>query len=331
MEFSVSILRQCLFLAGPTACGKSAASLILAHKLNAEIISLDSMAIYRGMDIGTAKSSRLDREQVAHHLIDVAEPREEFSVAEFVRLAAEAATGIVERGRTPLFVGGTGLYLRSILRGLFEGPEANWEFRRSLENKAMENGPQWLHDQLTACDPITAARLHLNDMRRIIRALEVFELTGKPISDDQHHRPRLESDRPRLVVWLEPPREWLREKINRRVDQMLEAGWLEETRQLMNGQPPPSRTAVQALGYRELIEHLEGRATLEAAVEQIKVSTRQFAKRQHTWFRNLEECRAIPTTGQETPQEIAQLIIRIINEVFPTTMTRPQRASRDCF
>lgn len=308
MKLPSSLLRQCWFLAGPTACGKSATSLILADRLNAEIISLDSMAIYRRMDIGTAKPSQADRLKVAHHLIDIAEPHEEYSVAEFVRHAAFAAEAIVGRGRVPLFVGGTGLYLRSILRGLSEGPEADWEFRRSMEQLAIQNGPEWLHGKLKACDPVTADRLHLNDMRRIIRALEVFELTGRPISEDQQHAPVPIEDRPRAVVWLEPPRDWLRARIDLRVDQMMSDGWLEETRELMALQPPPSRTACQALGYRELIDHLNGQLTLEAAVEQIKISTRQFAKRQHTWFRNLEECRPLAITGFESPEIIADKI-----------------------
>lgn len=308
MKLPSSLLRQCWFLAGPTACGKSATSLVLADRLNAEIISLDSMAIYRRMDIGTAKPSRSDRLKVAHHLIDIAEPHEEYSVAEFVRQAASAAEEIVGRGRVPLFVGGTGLYLRSILRGLSEGPEADWEFRRLMEQLAIQNGPEWLHDKLKACDPVTADRLHLNDMRRIIRALEVFELTGRPISEAQQHTPVSGEDRPQAVVWLEPPRDWLRSRIALRVDQMMSGGWLEETRELMALQPPPSRTACQALGYRELIDHLSGQLTLEAAVEQIKISTRQFAKRQHTWFRNLEECCAVAITGLESSEMIADRI-----------------------
>ena len=308
MQISASILTKCCFIAGPTASGKSAAAVALAQRLDAEIISLDSMAVYRGMDIGTAKPTLSERQKIVHHLIDIADPSQDFSVAEFVHLAADAAIAIVEQGRTPLFVGGTGLYLRSILQGIFEGPEADWDLRRRLEQQAREPGPQWLHDQLSACDPATAARLHLNDMRRIIRALEVFELTGKPLSENQHHRPRPAHERPRVAVWLEPPRGWLRERINRRVDLMMEAGWLDETRQLMQHDPPPGRTACQALGYRELIEHDQGRMTLDTAVEQIKTATRQFAKRQHTWFRNLEECRSLPITGEELPEEIAARI-----------------------
>ena len=323
MEFSSHLLQNCWFLAGPTASGKSATALALAEALDGEIISLDSMAIYRSMDIGTAKPSLEERRRIPHHLVDVADPHEEFSVTEFVRLAALAASDIVARGRKPVFVGGTGLYLRSILRGMFEGPEADWPLRNSLETQARELGPQWLHDRLAACDPITAARLHLNDLRRMIRAIEVFELTGKPLSDDQTHVPRPLNEQPQAVVWLEPPREWLRDRINRRVDQMMNAGWLEETRQLIERDPSPSRTASQALGYRDLIRHLAGELTLAKAVELTKISTRQFAKRQHTWFRNLEECLAIPMTGTESPEALSNRIQQIAADRQASEQARP--------
>ena len=311
MEFVPSLLKRCWFLAGPTASGKSSVAMVLAQRLNAEIVSLDSMAIYRGMDIGTAKPTVDERQQVPHHLIDVAEPCQDFSVTDFVRLAATAAQDVVDRNRVPLFVGGTGLYLRSILRGMYEGPDADWDFRNDMERKAIENGPQWLHDQLAACDPMTAVRLHLGDMRRIIRALEVFKLTGKPLSADHHHGPRPEKERPRVVVWLSPPRDWLRSRINLRIDQMMDAGWLEETRSLLNQDPPPGRTARQAIGYRELIDHLAGHMTLPKTVELIKISTRQFAKRQHTWFRNIEECQPVPIMPSDSPDCIADEILSI--------------------
>ena len=310
MQFPVSLLKQCWFVAGPTASGKSAASLQLAHLLNGEIVSLDSMAVYRGMTIGTAKPSIADQQSVRHHLIDIADPAQDFSVTEFVRLAHDAANDIASRELVPLFVGGTGLYLRSILRGMFEGPEADWDLRNRWERLAVEHGQEWLHAQLAERDAVTAERLHPNDMRRLIRAIEVFELTGKPLSEDQHHRPRPPEDRPACVVWLQPPRPWLHERINTRIDIMLQAGWLEETRLLLESEPPPGRTARQALGYQELIQHLEGILSLEKAVALMKISTRQFAKRQHTWFRNIEECTPLETTGGESPAELAEMIVK---------------------
>lgn len=306
MKFPAELLKQCWFLAGPTAAGKTAVSLRLAGHLDAEILSLDSMAVYCGMDIGTAKASVLEREAVPHHLIDLAEPHQDFSVAEYLEAALEAVQGIVDRGRVPLFVGGTGLYLRAILRGIFDGPPANWDLRKRYEQLEAQE----LHDRLAVVDPPTAARLHVNDRRRVIRALEVHEGTGTPLSDQQHNLPCPESERPVAVVWLEPPRAWLRERIDRRVDQMMDQGLLQETTRLLAARPAPGRTARQALGYRELISHLEDGIPLADAVELIKVRTRQFAKRQHTWFRNLEECRSIEVDAEQSSEQLADHLFR---------------------
>ena len=329
-RMDVSVLQRCWFLTGPTASGKSAVAMELADRIQAEIISLDSMTIYRGMDIGTAKPTASERQRIPHHLIDIADPHEEFSVAEFVARAAKVAAEIVDRGRSPLFVGGTGLYLRSLLRGLSSGPDADWPFRKQLELESAERGPLWLHSQLAECDPVTAARLSPNDRRRIIRALEVFHLSGSPISASQHHAPRPSSERPVVVLWLDPPRPWLCERINRRVDEMIDHGWLLETQTLLSYQPAPSRTALQALGYRELIAVLRNEIPLAAAVGQIKTSTRQFAKRQKTWFRNLEECISLPISGTESPCEIAESIIaRAATAGSPVeTVPAPSTASR---
>ncbi|MGC1275510.1 MAG: tRNA (adenosine(37)-N6)-dimethylallyltransferase MiaA, partial [Planctomycetaceae bacterium] len=173
MRFDTDLLRRCWVLAGPTASGKSAAGLALAERIGGEILSLDSMAVYRGMDVGTAKPSIEDRTRVPHHLIDLVEPSENFSVAEYLALAERACRDVVSRGRTPLFVGGTGLYLRSLLRGVFEGPAAGPEIRSRLEHEAATLGVEALHARLATVDPATAARLHPNDVRRVIRALEV--------------------------------------------------------------------------------------------------------------------------------------------------------------
>ena len=307
------LLGRCWFLAGPTACGKTAVGLELAERLEggAEIIALDSMSLYRGMDIGTAKPSPAERARVPHHLLDVLEPHEEFSVAEYVSAAGRVCREIVSRGRTPLFVGGTGLYLRGVLRGVFSGPAADWELRRRLEAEALKHAPGWLHEQLQQVDPGAAAVLHAHDARRLIRALEVFHLTGRPLSQQQSQPPLPEADRSRHVYWLEPPRAWLYERINRRVDAMLAAGLIDEVRALLASPEPPGRTARQALGYREIMDALEGHSTLEAAVDLIRRRTRQFAKRQHTWFRNLVECRPVPISGGETPAVLSERILTI--------------------
>ncbi len=304
------LLQQCWFLAGPTACGKSAVGLELAECLDAEILALDSMSLYRGMDIGTAKPSAADQSRVPHRLIDLTEPHAEFSVAEYLDRAEVACRSIIERGHVPLFVGGTGLYLRSLLRGVFEGPAADWDFRRGLMTQAEQHPENWLHEELQRVDPVSAARLHANDQRRLIRALEVHHQTGQPASQLQNQSPLPAELRPRHVYWLSPPREWLHDRINARVDQMISAGWVREVERLISAAQGLGRTAGQALGYKELVAHLAGNCTLDEAIDQIKAATRQFAKRQHTWFRQLEECAEIPITGNESPSELAERLIQ---------------------
>jgi tRNA dimethylallyltransferase len=308
----LDLLQKCWFLAGPTASGKSAVGIELARRMGdgpgAEILSLDSMSLYRGMDIGTAKPKAAERLSVSHHLLDLLEPHEEFSVSEYLAAAREACQNCVARARTPLFVGGTGLYLRALLRGLFQGPPADWAIRQSLERLAETEGNQAVHNELSRVDPALAQRLHPHDLRRVIRGIEVYLLVGKPLSELQRQQPLALEDRPRHVYWLEPPRDWLYERIDRRVDAMIEQGLVGEVARLLEGGKPISRTARQALGYREMIDHLEGRATLDEARALIKQRTRQFAKRQHTWFRNLVECQSVPISGEETPAEIARRI-----------------------
>lgn len=311
------LLRQCLFLAGPTASGKTDVSLLWAELAgNIEIISLDSMTLYRNMNVGTAKPSQAERARVPHHLIDIIDAHEEFSVAEYLTAARTAVEDIIARGRRPLFVGGTGLYLRSILRGVFEGPPADWSIRNRLEEQAQQATARgdgyWLMRQLEKVDPEAALRLHPNDQRRLIRALEVFELTGKPLSAQQNQPPLAPEQRPPHVYWLDVPRDWLHERIDRRVDQMFEVGLLEEVRLLLSLPNKISHTARQGLGYKELMDALHDDAAaaisiadLEAANELIKTRTRQFAKRQCTWFRNLEECVAFPIETNEAPSSIA--------------------------
>lgn len=264
------------------------------------------MAVYRGMDIGTAKPNPDELARVKHHLVDLVDPRESFSVADYLSAAEDACADILSRGYVPLFVGGTGMYLRSLLRGVFDGPAASPEVRQRLEEEAASLGAMHLHERLSRVDPNTAKRLHANDVRRVIRALEVAEVTGRPLSDQQSQPPLSLDERPRNVYWISPPRDWLYQRINERVERMLSAGLLEETEALLRRGSGLGQTARQALGYRELIDHIEGRLSLDEAVELIKLRTRQFAKRQHTWFRNLEECRAVEIDGSESPGELAE-------------------------
>jgi tRNA dimethylallyltransferase len=280
----------------------------LALCLGAEIVSMDSMALYRGMDIGTAKPTPAQRSIVPHHLIDVLGPHEEHSVADYLAAAHRAVGEIRARGRVALFVGGTPLYFKALLRGLFEGPPADPALRRRLEAEERQRGPGHLHRRLAEIDPAAAGRLHPNDTRRLVRAFEVFEKTGRPISEFQQ---QFESGRPasecRAFV-LDRPRDELHARIGSRVDEMFLAGFVEEVRRLASGQHPLSKTARQALGYQEVLEHLAGRRGLEETIDLIKTHTRQFAKRQATWFRSLSECRFLRVAGEIDPGETARRI-----------------------
>ncbi len=310
MQFDLDLLQTCWFLAGPTAVGKTATAIALAQKLGAEIISLDSMAIYRNMNIGTAKPTLAEQAEVPHHLIDVIDPNEEYSLADYVTAAETAAKEITNRGQCVLFAGGTGLYLRGVLRGVFDGPAADWDFRKELETSAKTESEDFLHQQLTEIDPIAAEKLHPRDHRRIIRAMEVYHLTGLPLSEQHQHGPLPESVRPRNVFWMNPPRGWLHERVNHRVDQMLEAGLVQEVEDLLAAPKPLSRTAAQGLGYKEVIAFLSGELDRDEMQELIQRRTRQFAKRQHTWFRNLEECHAIDIVGTESADQLAEELIQ---------------------
>jgi len=310
MKFPLSVLQRCWFLAGPTAVGKSALSLELARVIGGEIISMDSMALYRGMDIGTAKPDVNERRQVPHHLIDIIDPHEEFSTAAWLSGGLACCEGILARGHIPIFVGGTGLYLRSLLRGVFEGPPADWAFREELKAAAVGQSADWLHRRLQYVDPATAARLHFNDERRLIRALEIHALTGSPASVLHQEHPLSPEEQPRHNFWLHPPRAWLYERINLRVQIMFERGLKEEVQQLLESPFPPGRTAGQALGYREVTDWLRGNLPSRAAAEKlIQTRTRQFAKRQHTWFRNLKECREVILCGKETTAELLEKLL----------------------
>ncbi len=304
-------LADCWYLSGPTAGGKTAIGLELARRLDAQIVSLDSMALYRGLDVGTAKPTPAERRIVPHHLIDLIEPEAEFSLVQYLAAAERCVAEIHARGRQALFVGGTPLYLKALLRGIFEGPPADWELRRRWQSQAEERGPLWLHEQLAAVDPAAAARLHPNDARRLIRALEVYEKTGRPISQWQQQFDAARPAEECRVFVLDWPREALYARINFRVDAMFAAGLVAEVESLLAAGRQLSLTARQALGYREVLEYLAGQRDLAETIALVKTRTRQFAKRQLTWFRSLSECRWIPMTASLKPAETAQRIFEI--------------------
>jgi tRNA dimethylallyltransferase len=312
-------LRDCWYLTGPTAAGKTKVGIQLAQRLDAEIISLDSMALYRGMDIGTAKPSTAEREAVPHHLLDVVNPNEEYSLSEYLDAAHDCAAQIRARGKQVLFVGGTPLYLKSLLRGAYQGPPADWEFRAQIEKELEDVGIDALHERLQVIDPLLAAKLHPRDKRRIIRALEVFRLTGQPLSHQQNQfddgRPAAQSQ----VFVLHWPRELLHQRIEARVDQMFTAGLVDEVKHLVATYGELSRTAAQAVGYREVLTYLklvpaennQSPQTLEQCIDQVKIRTRQFAKRQETWFRSLSECTFVPADVDHSPAQVAENIAHL--------------------
>ncbi len=312
-------VRHCWFLTGPTAAGKTKVGVQLALRLQAEIVSLDSMALYLGMDIGTAKPSREERAAVPHHLLDVASPRDEYSLSEYLDAAHACVAEIRSRGREVLFVGGTPLYLKSLLRGAYQGPPADRGFREQIELELAEVGIDALHERLQVIDPLLAAKLHPRDKRRIIRGLEVFRLTGQPLSHQQNQfddaRPAAESH----VFVLQWPRELLHQRIEARVDQMFAAGLVEEVKGLIALHGELSRTAAQAVGYREVLEFLKlipseknrPPVSLAQCLDFVKIRTRQFAKRQETWFRSLSECTFVPVDVDHSPAQVAETIISI--------------------
>lgn len=250
--------RDCWYLTGPTAAGKTQVGLELAERLGAEIISLDSMAVYQGMDIGTAKPTAADRARVPHHLLDLVPPTEDFSLSEYIDAAHAAIQEIRRRGRQVLFVGGTPLYLKALLRGVYQGPPPDWEFRMRIEEELQHVPVTALHERLQVIDPLLAARLHPHDKRRIIRGLEVFKLTGQRLS---HLQTQFDEGRPAhemKVFVLDWPREELHRRIEARVRQMFHAGLVEEVRGLVARYGQLSRTAMQAVGYREVLRYLGG-------------------------------------------------------------------------
>jgi tRNA dimethylallyltransferase len=293
-----------LAILGPTASGKSDLALRTARRLGAEILSVDSMQVYRGMDIGTAKPTAAERAQVPHHLLDVVDPDQTFTVARFVELADTVIADAARRGVRLIAVGGTPLYFMALFRGLFAGPGADPALRQRLS--ALGNAE--LHRRLAQADPAAAARIHANDTKRLVRALEVLELTGRPISDWQRQwegPPR----HPAVWVGLHWDREALNRRINARARAMLAAGWLEEARGPLARYGELSPTAAEAAGYGELFAHLRGRCSLDEAVEQIKMATRQLARRQIKWFRRFPEVTWLPGDAPPEAQD-AVLIAR---------------------
>ena len=290
-------------ICGPTASGKTALSVALAQQLHTEIVSADSMQLYRELDIGTAKPDMKERQGVPHHLFDVCEPGEAFSVARYVELADAAAQDILSRGMTPIVVGGTGLYMDALIEcSVFSGDETDLTVREKYQRMAAEQGNQAVHDCLAKVDPVGAERLHPNNLKRVIRALEVYEQTGMTIDEFNRRNKRPEPKYDALKIGVCPSdREILYDRINRRVDLMLENGLLEETKRLVE-RGLLTGTAAQAIGYKELLGYLNGEQTLEECTELLKRRSRNYAKRQLTWLKRDDSIHWIYyNSGEELP------------------------------
>ena len=302
-------------IAGPTASGKTALAVALARELNGEVVSCDSMQVYKRMDIGTAKPSLDERQSIPHHMIDVAEPWEDYSVSRYCADAAPIVENIVSRGKTAIIAGGTGLYMDSLIRGNDFAPFPSTGVRERLEQEADREGMEALLARLRAVDPEAADRLHLSDRKRIIRAMEVYLETGETITA---HNRRNQALPPRFSpVWLGldfESRAELYSRIDRRVDAMLNAGLLEEIRALLRSGIPEKCTAMQAIGYKEFTDVLDGRCTVEAAADQVRQSSRRYAKRQLTWFRRNERIHWLRRGPEAADAEILTAARRILQE-----------------
>ncbi|MEP0842894.1 MAG: tRNA (adenosine(37)-N6)-dimethylallyltransferase MiaA [Phycisphaerae bacterium] len=297
-------------LIGCTAAGKGQVALELARRMNAEIVSVDSMKIYRRMDIGTNKPSLEVRREVPHHLIDVVEPSESYSLGRFVADADRAIREIAARGRPILAVGGTMMYVRGLAWGVFEGPGHDATFRAELRRRAAAEGVPALHAELAGVDPVSAGRIHPNDFKRIERALEVYHLTGRPISamQTQWESPPARYDC--RIAALVRPREAANRAINARVRRMIDAGLVDEVKRLLAEPKGLSPQAAQAVGYAEIIAHLKGRYTLAEAVERIKINTRRLGKHQRTWMRRMTGIARVEVADDDAPAAVADRVER---------------------
>ncbi len=303
------LVQDAIVLTGPTASGKSATAIALAQIINGEILSLDSIAVYRGMNIGSAKPTAEDQQTAPHHLIDLVEPTEEFSVACYLAAAHAEVEQIRLRGRYPIFVGGTPMFLKGVLRGFDPGPPADWAFRQAVEADLEKHGIESLRERLQQVDPLAAHRIDPNDARRMIRALEVSHQTGVPISHRQLQFDHYQHPDECNVFTLNWQRSQLHERINERVKQMFENGFIAEVQNLIEAYGKLSRTAAQAVGYREIIEWMsQDTEDTSVLIEEVSAHTRQLARRQETWLRSFQERRIVDVTETDEPEAIAKTI-----------------------
>ena len=297
-----------IYLAGATASGKSATAMHLAKRLGGEIISVDSMQVYCGLNIGTAKPSAEEQAEVPHHLIDVAQLSEAFDAAQFVRLAKSASESILSRGRIPIFCGGTGLYFRALIEGLGNSPPSDELLRDELSLLPFES----LVAELKIKDPKAAKQIDLKNPRRVLRAVEVIRLTGRPYSEQRIGWDKLKRA-PENLFCINREVDVLNQRIHKRVDEMFSLGLIEETQILIKQGLRDNRNACQALGYRQVLDLLDGELSLESVVDKVKIKTRQFAKRQRSWFRNQMQCDLLDWPKDENVDSFCELLLGRIN------------------
>ncbi|MCF7957893.1 MAG: tRNA (adenosine(37)-N6)-dimethylallyltransferase MiaA [Phycisphaerae bacterium] len=302
-----------LLIMGCTACGKSSLAYELAKRTGGEIISIDSMKVYRRMDIGTAKPPLENRQEIVHHLVDVVEPSESFGIGLYLELADQAIDQIKQKGRPIIAVGGTAMYIRGLLEGIFEGPPAHPEIRKQHARIAEEQGNGELHNQLLKVDPQGAERIHPNDFKRISRALEVYELTGKPISSFQTQFRSGNYKYDWKLIGLRRDKDENNHRINMRIKKMVENGLIDEVKSLLAEPNGLSDQAAQAVGYAEIINHFNGQMTRDEAIERIKINTRRFAKSQRTWFRSFADVNRYDITEEDTAEGVADQVIKDFN------------------
>jgi tRNA dimethylallyltransferase len=307
------ILNRKILILGVTASGKSTLAFELSKALGAEIISIDSMKVYRRMDIGTAKPPAEKCNQIPYHLIDVVEPSEAFSVDKFLDLTEKAVHDIGHRGKPVVAVGGTAMYIKALMYGLFDGPGTDESIRNRLQESADENGLDPLHQKLTEVDPVAAERIHPNDQKRIVRALEVYELTGKPISSFQSQWHGVSPAKDWLVIGLRREKDIESQRMNLRVKRMIDAGLVDEVTALLAEDKPLSKQAAAAIGYAEMIAHLNGEMDLDETVERIKINTRRFAKSQRTWFKTFHHVNWIDITEDDTVESVLQKALELLS------------------
>ncbi|MEE2614577.1 MAG: tRNA (adenosine(37)-N6)-dimethylallyltransferase MiaA [Verrucomicrobiota bacterium] len=297
-----------IYLTGATASGKSALAMHLAKKLGGEIISVDSMQVYCGLNIGTAKPNAEEQAEVPHHLIDVAQLAEAFDAAQFVRLAKRASKAISGRGRIPIFCGGTGLYFRALMEGLGDSPPSDESLRNKLSLMPFES----LVTELKIKDPEAAKQIDLKNPRRVLRAVEVIRLTGRPYSEQRIGWKNLDRA-PQNLFCINREVDVLNQRIHKRVDEMFNQGLIEETQILIKQGLRDNRNACQALGYRQVLDLLDGKLSLESVVDRVKIKTRQFAKRQRSWFRNQMRCEVLDWTDGENVNSCCERLLSRIS------------------